>query len=107
MVDYNFYKTVYLGSAIAEKAFPGVAAQAEAELAHIKRSLQVKSPGEESDKLAVCAMAEVLCAQRQRRGIRSTTVGGVSVSYQDSGAARRELLNAAMIYLDIYRGVGA
>ncbi len=107
MVDYTFYKTVYLGSAIAEKQFPGVAARAEAELARLKRTMRVESSGAESEKLAVCAMADVLCAQSKRRGIRSTTVGGVSVSYQDTHCENRELLDAAGVYLDIYRGVGS
>ncbi len=106
MVDYTFYKTVYLGSAIAEKQFPGVAARASAELDRFKRTMRVESSGAESEKLALCAMAEVLCAQEKRRGIRATTVGGVSVSYQDTKSASRELLNAACVYLDIYRGVG-
>ena len=105
MVDYTFYKTVYLGSAIAEKSFPGVAAQAEAVLGRFKRSLRVESSGEDSEKLAICAMAEVLYAQSKRRGIRSTTVSGVSVSYQDTKSANRELMDAACVYLDIYRGV--
>lgn len=105
MVDYTFYKTVYLGSAIAEKQFPGVAARAEAQLAQMKRTMRVESSGAESEKLAVCAMADVLYAQSKRRGIRATTVGGVSVSYQDTKAANRELLDAACVYLDVYRGV--
>lgn len=107
MVDYTFYKTVYLGSAIAEKQFPGMAARAEAELARLKRTMRVQSSGIESEKMAVCAMADVLYARCKRRGIRSTTVGGVSVSYQDTCSESRELLDAACIYLDICRGVGS
>ena len=41
------------------------------------------------------------------RGIRATTVGGVSVTYRDESGANRELLDAAGVYLDIYRGVGS
>lgn len=107
MVDYTFYKTVYLGSAIAEKQFPGVAARAQAELARLKRTMRVQSSGAESERLALCAMADVLYAQQKRRGIRATTVGGVSVTYRDESGANRELLDAAGVYLDIYRGVGS
>ena len=105
MVDYTFYTTVYLGSAIPEKAFPGVAAQAGAELDRIKRYCTVKNGGEEAEKLAICAMAEAIYECRKHPGVRSASLGGVSVSYEGrdtSRAARR----AAEIYLDIYRGVG-
>lgn len=105
MVDYEFYTAVYLGSSIPEKAFPGVAAQAEAELDRIKRYCRVSCPGEASEKMALCAMAEAVYDGRQRQGLRSASLGGVSVQYDDK-SRRRAIYEAAGIYLDIYRGVG-
>lgn len=105
MVDYTFYETVYLGSAIPEKAFPGVAAQAAAELGKIKRYCTVKNGGEEAERLALCAMAEAIFESKKHAALRSASVGGVSVSYENKDAARAAR-RAAEIYLDIYRGVG-
>lgn len=106
MVDYDFYVNTYLGSAIGEKAFPAAAARAEAELTRFKRSFRVESPGPDSEKMAVCAMAEVLQNTAKSRSVRSASVGGVSVSYKESSLAG-ELYRAAAVYLTFYRGVGA
>ena len=77
MVDYTFYKTVYLGSAIAEKQFPGVAARAQAELARLKQTMRVQSSGAESERLALCAMAEAVYDSFRRGGVVSATTGSV------------------------------
>lgn len=106
MVDYSFYETVYLGTSISQKAFPGLAARAQAELDRMKRCFRVVSAGEDSEKLALCAVAEVLARQDKSRGVQSASVGGVSVHYADDTGARREIYRAAGVYLDIYRGVG-
>ncbi len=106
MVDYDFYVNTYLGSAISQRAFPAAAARAEGELDRFKRAFRVDSPGPDSEKLAVCAMAEVLSSEKNR-GIRSATVGGVSVSYGDDSALVSQLYRAAAVYLSFYRGVGA
>ena len=58
MADYAFYTDVYLGSAIPEKAFPGMALRAREVLNRFQRSYQVTVPGEDSLKMALCAMAE-------------------------------------------------
>ena len=63
MADYAFYTDVYLGSAIPEKAFPGMALRAREVLNRFQRSYQVTVPGEDSLKMAICAMAESLYAQ--------------------------------------------
>lgn len=106
MTDYGFYTGVYLGSSISEKAFPSLLARAEAELERIKRCCRVKSPGEESEKMALCAMAESLHQERGRQGVQSASVGGVSVRYDNDRKVSARLWEAAGIYLDIYRGVG-
>ena len=61
MVDYTFYKTVYLGSAIPERSFPEMAARAAEHLAQLKRICRVQG-GAESERFALCAMAEAIYA---------------------------------------------
>ena len=112
MADYGFYTDIYLGCAIPEKAFPGMALRAREALERMQRVYRVTVPGEDSLKMAICAMAETLYAHSKRRGgVTSASVGEVSVRYADTGDAdrqlRRELFGKASIYLEISRGVGA
>ena len=105
-MDYEFYVNQYLGSAIPEKDFSGVAAQAQRYLDRFKRSYRVESSGAAAENLAVCAMAETLWENRNR-GIAAESVGSVSVRYHTERTALLRLLyEKASIYLDIYRGVG-
>ena len=110
MADFAFYRDVYLGAAIPEKAFSGMALRAREVLERFQRIYQVTVPGEDSYKMAVCAMAESLYAHSKRRGgVTAASVGEVSVHYGDSRQAdtqlQRELYGKAAIYLDISRGV--
>ena len=57
MADFGYYTDTYLGTAIPEKAFPGMAKRAEEALQRLQRIYRVNVPGEDSRKLAVCAMA--------------------------------------------------
>ncbi len=106
MVNYEFYVNCYMGSAIPEKAFSGLAAQAQRYLNRLKFAYRVTSSGIEAENMAVCAMAETLW-DRRNSAMTSATVGNVSVRYaQDKSSLGRELYERASIYLDIYRGVG-
>jgi hypothetical protein len=112
MVDYEFYVNHYLGSVIPEKAFPASASQAEAALERFCRIYRVSDSGEESRRMAVCAMAEaVYTASRRRSGVTAASTGSISVRYENGEspdkALWRELYQRACIYLDIYRGVKA
>ena len=98
MVDYEFYVNDYLGSAIPEKAFSGVAAQARQWLQYLN-NYRVASSGGEAEKMAVCAMAEALW---HRQSGQMVFPGSKSSERQSLG---RELYEKASIYLDIYRGV--
>lgn len=107
MPDYEFYSNTYLGTVIPEKAYPGALQRAQDSLAQIRRSYQVAKTDEVSEKMALCAMAERIYGQSRRQaGVSGATVGSVCVRYQDLSAGRlqRELVDAAGIYLDIYRG---
>ncbi len=107
MVSYEFYRDAYLGTALGEKEFPPLAARAEETLSRFARIYTVDCPGADSRAMAVCAMAETLKQWSSRQGITSTTVGGVSVHYEngDSRALETALYRRAGVYLDIYRGV--
>lgn len=106
MVKYEFYVNHYLGSVIPEKAFSGVASQAEQVLSRLKQTYRVESSGQQAEFMAICAMAETLW-QNRNKGLTSANIGSVSVRYEtDRNALRRELYDKARIYLDIYRGVG-
>ena len=107
MVDYRFYTDCYLGSRIPEKAFPVAAARAGEYLNYLSRVCRVVSAGEETRKMALCAMAEKLYERHKRSGIRSAGVGGVTVSYREEPeeSLLGQMLRCAGIYLDIYRGV--
>jgi hypothetical protein len=106
MVRYEFYVNQYLGSAIPEKAFSGVASQAEQVLNRLKQTYRVESSGQQAESMAICAMAESLW-QNRNKGLTAANIGSVSVRYEtDRKALRRELYEKACIYLDIYRGVG-
>ena len=97
MVDYEFYVNDYLGSAIPEKAFSGVAAQARQWLRYFKNHYRVTSSGGEAERLAMCAMAEALWHQHSG-----------ALVFPGKGETKslgRELYEKASIYLDIYRGV--
>ena len=107
MVDYDFYVNTYLGSAIPESAFPAAAARAAAVLEGYERRYTVECPGEDSRRMALCAMAEVIHNYGNSRFVESATVGSLSVRYGSTGTGEleRELYKKAGIYLDICRGV--
>lgn len=112
MADFAFYTDVYLGTAIPEKAFPGMAQRAREALGRFQRIYRVTVPGADSLKMAICAMAESLYAHSKRRGgVTAASVGETSVRYEGSQQAdrqlQRELYEKASIYLEISRGVRA
>lgn len=107
MVTYDFYINTYLGSTIDEKSFPAAAARAAAVLEGYERCCRVSSPGQDSRRMAICAMAEVIHQYGASRFVDSASIGSVSVRYNSRGGREleRELLRKAGIYLDILRGV--
>ena len=119
MVGYIFYKDTYGGCSISEEEFPLYARRAEDQLKEYKRKYTVTAPEEDSEAMAVCAMADALAyftaAQNGTGGvISSASIGSVSVSYGSAAAAvdlspkgqEKELYRCACRHLDIYRGVG-
>lgn len=104
MVDYEFYVHTYLGSLVPEKAFSRLAARASEQLASFERDFGVTG-GEDARRFALCAMAEVFYTGQHRGELRSASVNGVQISYDDRRPMQKRLLAAAKTYLEIYRGV--
>ena len=119
MVDYVFYVNSYLGGSIPEDEFPALVKRAEAQLERYKRIYTVEALKEDSEGMAICAMADALyyfdCAQNGGAPgmVASASIGSVSVSYGGAGASSvdlsakgqaAELYRCASLYLDIYRG---
>lgn len=117
MVDHEFYQRVYGGSSLSPADWATFGKRAEEQLRRYKRIYTVTAPEEDSEGLAVCAMADALAyfsdAQNGSGGaVSSASIGSVSVSYggqtvdYSPKAQERELMRCARLYLDIYRGVG-
>ena len=119
MVSYDFYRSRYRGCSISGADFGIYATRAQEQLNRYKRIYTVTAPEEDSEAMAVCAMADALAyftaAQNGTGGaVSSTSIGSVSVSYGNAAAAidlspkgqEKELYRCACQYLDIYRGVG-
>ncbi len=105
MVSYDFYRDVYLGSALSEAAFPRAAARAQAWLEKLERTCCVEPVGQDSRELAICAVAEAMERTERQQNVAQTSVGGVSVRYENGKSAQRQLLQSAGVFLDIRRGV--
>lgn len=117
MADYEFYASVYMGDSIPENEFPRLAKRAGEQLSRYKRIYTVTAPEQNSEDMAICAMADALAyyeaAQSGTGGpVSAASIGSVSVSYSGSAnavdtsqaAQERELYRCAKLYLDIYRG---
>lgn len=119
--DYTYYSTVYLGSAIAESDFPGLALRASAVIDQLTfdRAAPVITAATDTDtidkiKMATCAVAEELQTQAGESGVvQSETVGRHSVTYV-TGSVRsfeQRQSDAARLYLGrsglMYRGFAA
>ena len=103
MPDYSFYTDTYLGELIPQKSFGEVMARAQDTLTRYKRIYTVTSDGTESEKMALCAMAEAIYKNRRREGIHSASAGEVTVRYTADRKQARAVYDAARIYLDIRR----
>jgi len=120
--DLTFYKTTFLGTAIADADFPALALRASAVIDQITfdRAAAIITADDDADtieriQLATCAIAEEVQAQEASGGadaIVSETIGRSSVTY-DVGSTRRQtaqkrLSNVARVYLGgtglLYRG---
>lgn len=117
MLNYEFYCTQYMGESISECDFSRLIRRAGETLARYKRIYSVTAPEENSEAMALCAMADSLAyyeAALNGAGgaVSSASIGSVSVSYAGAASAadlsqsaqETELFRCACLYLDIYRG---
>ena len=114
MVCYSFYTQDYHGGSVSAEDWADLEREASATLAGYKRNYNVTGT-ELDEKMAVCAMVEVLDAYAETGSpagaVSSASIGSVSESYKSATgaeyAARRckDVYNAARRYLGIYRGV--
>ena len=106
MLAYQFYRDTYHGGSISPEDWPAAEREARANLDRYCRTYAVTATGEHSEDMAICAMAEVLVSNAQASAVSSASIGSVSVSYRqpDPKKMRRDLFEAAAMYLDIYRG---
>lgn len=111
MADYTFYTSTFMGGSIPESDFPRLAARATEQLNRYKRIYTVTAPDENSEDMAICAMADALYYfEIAANEPQSASVGSVSSSRGTAvdispKAQSKELYRCATLYLDIYRGV--
>ena len=112
--DFTFYSTQYLGTAIAESAFPQLALKASAVIDRLTFGRVAPIVTAATDtvtiikiKLAVCAVAEAIQtfeASGSTDGISSETVGSHSVTYTQHASKQltelQKYINAARLWLD-------
>lgn len=107
LADYRFYKDGYKGSQISETCFPEMIARAEDWLAKLEQIFRVTPCGENGRDLALCAIAEIMAADRKRRYLSETAVGDVKIKFfnEDDAALYRRIYNQISCFLKIKRGV--
>lgn len=104
-VDYTYYSTTYLGTLIAESAFPALALRASAHIDQMTfNRAATDTDNETAIKNATCAVAEEL--QRQATnldGITSESQGQYSVSFASNSSKaktnQQKLQDAARLWL--------
>jgi hypothetical protein len=118
MVDYEFYTGVFRGSSVSQENWPALERDASSKLRQYKNRYTVTAIDENSEAMAVCAMAETMdyfeVLENGNVAVQSASVGSVSVNYDNSAKSvdisaksrEKELYRAASLYLNIYRGVG-
>jgi hypothetical protein len=96
-VDFTYYSTTYLGTAITEAAFPQLALRASA----IIDNLTFQQAADQTDadvidliKMATCAVAETMQTINDNGevgGIKSESVGSHSVTYADNAETMKSI----------------
>ena len=96
-VDYDYYSNNYCGNIIPPADFEKVVKKAQA---YVDGLIFGRDPGdrEESVKLAVCNVAELLYLDDETRGIIREDSDGYSVSYSSSDIDR-DIASAVQVYL--------
>ncbi len=111
LVDYEFYKSVFKGTALTEQDFTDSVMEATAYVNNLTyQRLANGAEVTEEVKLAICAVTEIVWQQKGQgaccsQAVSSENVDGYSVSYlsPDSRLAgfETEKKNAASLYLPL------
>ena len=110
MWGYLFYWNQYMGVSIPEEEYPRLEQRAREQLARYKRIYTVTAPEENSEKMAICAMADALYYfETMANTPQSVSIGSVSSSKGSAvdlspRAQSAALYRCAALYLGIYRG---
>ncbi len=96
-IDYDYYSNIYRGNIIPSEDYVKYLRKAEI---YVDNLIFGREPGnhEESVKLAVCNVAEMLYLDESRQGIASENADGYSVSYS-GGDSGKNIYDAAAVYL--------
>lgn len=106
--DFDYYSNIYRGTLIPHTEFKKYIRKAEI---YVDGLIFGREPGdrEESVKLAMCNVAELLYLDESRYGLSAENVDGYSVSYSD-GDITKNIYDAVAIYLAdsglMYAGAG-
>ena len=106
MPDYTFYREVYEGSLLSEPRFRELALRGREWIEKLERCCRVTPYGQDSRKMAICAIAETLATWERQQNYQEEAIGSVRVRYQkNSLPLQRQLLQNASGYMEIYRGL--
>ena len=107
MPDYQFYQDVFCGSLIPQDKFRSRIQRAKDALEGMEMRFTVVPYGENSRKMALCAIAETLHSWEKTGQYEAVSIGGVTVRYEkERRSLNRSILQSVQGYLEIYRGVG-
>lgn len=95
--DFDYYSNNYCGNVIPQGDFERVVRKAER---YVNTLIFGRDPGdrEESVKLAICNVAELLYLDEEKHGILKEENDGYSISYMTPDIDK-EILDAATVYL--------
>lgn len=96
-VNYDYYSNVYSGNLIPEEFFAKYIKKAEH---YVTGLIFGRDAGEyeESVKLAICSVAELMYIEGSRLGISNENSDGYSVSYNDKNVMEN-IYEAVCVYL--------
>lgn len=106
--DFDYYSNIYRGNIIPHTDFKKYARKAEC---YVDGIIFGRNPGdrEESVKLAICNVAELIWLDESRHGISSENADGYSVSYTGVDT-EKSIYDAVAVYLSdsglMYAGAG-
>lgn len=106
--DYDYYSNIYRGNIIPQSGFKKYIRKAQS---CVDGLIFGRNPGdrEESVKLAICNVAELLYLDESRFGISAENADGYSVTYS-GGDIEKSVYDAAAVYLAdsglMYAGAG-